>query len=579
MVAQLVNALTSSSSARLAIVITTSMIVVQALLQMPDSAFKPPLFVIALAAMLSAIPFVARWLNVGIPIVLLQITIIGHLFYGDLDIGPFSIRVYTAAALLAYAALTRITKKTPIFSHRWSIYLTVGMIALMVWRVAARYQQVDSFSGAGSTISILAFSLSVFFLIQRFVRSASEIRIFAWTLMIALLLSSAVATLQWMGVDLAWDAAVYLRPGREALVQGWGSNDTAGQSPYAPGLTLFSVQLGYHLATFGSLLVAWLLIRNAYKYSVPISFVVSFILGLSLLATQSRSALLSVVLILIFLFFAWLKFRTPFQFDWIKVFGPIVLSGLVLGLVVNGAGLNRPPGAEFVKPSSVASTPTQTPVPALTPSPMPEPSPTAAPSPTTEPSPTAAPSPTTELSPIPSVLPIVGPGLPPLEDRARPSSYSLDRIWNLSDNARVSVGLLALEEFWANPIWGVSNESFLALQLERLPQNNKPITPHNMFLNPLVFSGTVGIIIVSGLTSLMFFIAVKTILVQRVGSLNWVAVGSLAGIIGFTVNAQFHNNGIYSEAAPLWWLVGICISIMALPRRQNYENSEENSSA
>lgn len=86
-----------------------------------------------------------------------------------------------------------------------------------------------------------------------------------------------------------------------------------------------------------------------------------------------------------------------------------------------------------------------------------------------------------------------------------------------------------------------------------------------MFLNALVTAGFPGLLLVMAITITMLKIALDAYRTSRHRSdSHWMGLGLLGGVVGFFLNSQFHNNGIFNEAAMLWWMIGIASALIAV---------------
>lgn len=231
----------------------------------------------------------SRLLGVSFNVLGVTIGVAGHLFFGSLDIGPVSFRIYVMLFLAFLLAADTLTLRRKLFRSALARDLVMIYLVFIVWTLLVKQAHGTPFRD--SVLFIMSnhlFALVSFIVIQNRLVTQRHIVLFAGALAFAAILSALFAIGQWFGIEIAWDIALALRPGEEESLLG----TRFGSFGFVPGLSLFSISLSYVLITLGFFVYSWTIHRQRIRRS-------SFLLGamftgviaLGLIFSQSRSAI------------------------------------------------------------------------------------------------------------------------------------------------------------------------------------------------------------------------------------------------------------------------------------------------
>ncbi|MCH7744853.1 MAG: hypothetical protein IIC84_02130 [Chloroflexi bacterium] len=448
---------------------------------------------------------ISRLMGVSFNVLGVIMGVAGHLFFGSLDIGPFSFRIYVMLFLAFLLAADTLTLRRKLFRSALARDLVVIYLVFIVWTLLVRQAHGTPFRE--SVIFIMSnhlFALVSFIVIQNRLVTQKHIVLFAGALGFAAILSAVFAIGQWFGVELAWDIALALRPGEEETLLG----TRFGAYGFVPGLSLFSISLSYVLITLGFFVYSWAIHRQRIRISYLLTGVVfTGIIALGIIFSQSRSA--------------------------IGATAVVVLVSLVLSLRsqgskrrVSGAGLHKyimAIGLLIVTLVFVLG----------------------------------------QLGRYLDSTPDAGGGgyslgrVLNLEDprRVQAAASSIELIsYNLATLLTGSDGV-AYGEILSRRL----EEGDIIIAPHNLFLNAAVLTglPGVLLVVVLLFG-----LIKLGRT-------VIRVTSSHDSPVRWVGIGAFYGLLAYVLNAQFHNSGFVSGDAMPWWLIGLMIAIVTYIRDQD----------
>jgi O-antigen ligase len=227
-----------------------------------------------------------------LPVLLLIATIGAAMFAGDVDLGPFSARVYLYGALTAWMVVRCLVAAEPIVSDSRAIALLCVYGAFLCWVFTAALIQDASRAAVTMAVTYHGFSIITALLTFFIVRDRVDVSILLAGLTGLFLLSCGVALLQWQDLPAAWGIWYRLRPhvggsletpGEIMTVYGWAKIPIAG-------LYGSSVAFGYAVAIMAPIVFR----RFAARPSVRMLVGVGLTFG-GVLVVQQRSALLAAI--------------------------------------------------------------------------------------------------------------------------------------------------------------------------------------------------------------------------------------------------------------------------------------------
>ncbi|HET7435648.1 MAG TPA: O-antigen ligase family protein [Thermoanaerobaculia bacterium] len=142
---------------------------------------------------------------------------------------------------------------------------------------------------------------------------------------------------------------------------------------------------------------------------------------------------------------------------------------------------------------------------------------------------------------------------------------SLGRYSHFMDRGRLQVADTALAFIVDHPFTGGAIE-YVHFYQSRLRSDAvyDVIAPHNLFLNAAVFLGFPGLMLI-----LLFLVTLGLVFVSVWRTArrrhDWLAIGSIFGLAGYLINAQFHNASFVTGDVLPWWLIAIALSATRVP--------------
>ena len=156
------------------------------------------------------------------------------------------------------------------------------------------------------------------------------------------------------------------------------------------------------------------------------------------------------------------------------------------------------------------------------------------------------------------------------------------RFLDLGDSYRADAVGEALSAGADAPLLGNTNEDVTN-------EDGLVLSPHNMFLNALVFEGVPGLLLVLATAVAMLWmlhacvVTARTAAEARLGTeriwLVRVAVAGTVGVIGYLANAQLHNASLQSGDFLPWWALAIVLAAAHLSTGERGDASETLSGA
>lgn len=227
--------------------------------------------------------------------VLLLLAAMGsEIYLGDIDVGPFSPRVYLYALLIVWMLLMIVVRGARLPLSHLAVVLLLLYLVILGWSgVASNLQGGSALAFAGRLASYDAMALAGFFLMHFYVRTRRDLRWLTWGFVLLVSVSAVVAVLQSMNHPQAWAAWGRVRPHIELVPDRVGHVVTDGivERLYPPGLYASSFTFGYYLAASAVLALAFFLAKRRILWLS----VLSLLCGAAFVV-QQRSAILAIVL-------------------------------------------------------------------------------------------------------------------------------------------------------------------------------------------------------------------------------------------------------------------------------------------
>lgn len=442
------------------------------------------------------------------PILLLVAVMIADLFFGDLDIGPASSRIYLMAIALAIAVHRVIRGQVRPAVSRLAVGITLTYLLFIVWAMFNTLFRGgglrETIEGLGSTV---VFGWFLLITVQLLVRRPRDAQLLGISLGLTAATTAGVAMLQWFGFSPAWDVARLLRP-----------DATFDFFNLVRGLNLFSISLGYHLLVGLPFLIGMALWWQWQSRLLPLLIAVSIgVVAMALIFSLSRSAIGAGVIVLI-LMFSLQMWRPPGGKPRSAVPTIYVLT-IVLSSILATQWLQE----HFVEDKMTDNTITK---------------------PSSDDPPALAHA-RYSLSRNTSTN---------NSSRLALWRYAIDSWFDspvIGDAPRYRAGYPARKKIDPN-LPGLSS-------------------PHNLVLNSLVLYGVIGTALMLTFLGLAGWLALSTVWrVYSHPVLGPLAVVSAVGLITFLINAQFHNESFVSGSTLGFWTVAILAAVDRISRsREN----------
>lgn len=447
----------------------------------------------------------SRLMGVSFNVLGVIMGVAGYLFFGSLDIGPFSFRIYVMLLLVFLLAADTLTLRRKLFRSALARDLAVIYLIFIVWTMLAR--QAHGTPIRESVILIMSnhfFALVSFIVIQNRLVTQRHIVLFAGALAFAALLSAMFAIGQWFGIEKAWDIALALRPGEEESLLG----TRFGSFGFVPGLSLFSISLSYVLITLGFFVYSWTIHRQRIRPShLLLGVVLTGMIVLGIIFSQSRSAIGATAVVILVSLVLSLGNRGQRRRAGAKRFQKyiIAVSLLAVVLIFVFGQIGR-----FLDPTPEAGGGGYS---------------------------------------LKRVLNLEDPR------RVQAAAGSLELISSdlttmLIGSDGVAYGEILSRRLGEGDIIIAQHNLFLSAAVSTgLP---------GLLLVVLLLFGL-----------LKLGRAVIRTTAPHDSSVRWVGIGALYGLLAYVLNAQFHNSGFVSGDAMPWWLIGLMVAIVAYIRDQD----------
>lgn len=144
--------------------------------------------------------------------------------------------------------------------------------------------------------------------------------------------------------------------------------------------------------------------------------------------------------------------------------------------------------------------------------------------------------------------------------QAGEGGYQLNRTFALKDQTRIILGGSALESALYNPLIGSVSQYEEILSVSEV---TRITSPHNMFLNAIIYYGFPGLIFLLILLKTTYTICAKAIKLTRSDqTMAWVVYGAVAGLLAYIFNGLFHNDSFVTGGNLPWCLLGLLCAII-----------------
>jgi hypothetical protein len=291
---------------------------------------------IILILLFTLLMLMARLFRISLPVVIICTGIVAELFLGDLDIGSFSLRVYTFGSLLIYSIVDSLLRHRPLFACKEAFYVGIIYSVFILWTFLAALGGGSNLPATFNTaMTRHTLALAAFVVIQYFVRTKRDNSWLIWTLVLSILLSSIIAILQWLGNSLTWDIWFKLHP----LITNYYNVEAGILEEYqlVPGLAATAFTMGYQLVTLGPFLLAFSFLKNRSIYgSLGLLIIIA-----GLMVVQQRSSLLGFIVILVIGFLMFIRTQSKISmritlFLIISFFGYFLIRPITAGNTPQG---------------------------------------------------------------------------------------------------------------------------------------------------------------------------------------------------------------------------------------------------
>jgi hypothetical protein len=243
---------------------------------------------------------VSRARGVSVPVALLVAALFCKLFLPGPYLGPFSLGVNLMVLLLGWVGAKAVFHRRGIFRNKETLLLFVVYLLFVAWATINRLYNGEPVSKVAHAVaSTHLYAAAAFLVTQNVLEHRRDSELFAGFIALTAVASGFVGIMQWFGVKWFWDLGLILHPGEKAARKLLGIR--FGAWGYVPGLASFSIPFSYHLITFGMFVLSWSAIKlqtRGHMKKNTLGIVGTVILSAAVLLTQSRSALLAVIVVL-----------------------------------------------------------------------------------------------------------------------------------------------------------------------------------------------------------------------------------------------------------------------------------------
>jgi hypothetical protein len=421
---------------------------------------------------------------------IIAIALLSEMFLGDIDLGPFSLRVYVISGLFAAALFGQLLGGRRLVGDVRATVLILVYVIFVAWTVVASMVHglpVESILRKTASRDLLA--LMAFVSITFFLRTRDQVLLLAKLLVFGVVISAVIAVFQWRGFAWSWDLWSLLRPKLHEDLLG------AEYSGLTPGIFAHSFTFGYYLASVGFLsLTLFLMKRRPWRLLNLLAIITG------VLVVQQRSALLAWLILFMIVLAASRRFST-----WTLI--AIAFTALTV----------------FAVTSYVLAEGQREDVDA---------------------------------------------------------TYELSRFKEAIDLRRLDLVVHSLRFAGENPGVGGVRKFISYLEARQDLYDHHTVTaPHNYFLNAVVFYGFPGLLL-AVLLLLLTLEFMRALWRRGRDSGDWLALGLVLALLGYLINAQFHNASFVTGDTLPWWLLGMMTVLhrqyLHAGRRQAVRKQEDN---
>lgn len=234
-------------------------------------------------------------------IAFLVATLVAQFTVLEFDIGPASCRMYMQFGMLTLILSKILITRERIFRSKESINLFFAFTFFILWATINNFYNGETLWNIIYRFTSTHFYFFTAFTVCQFLlRKRREIVLFARVMTISSIISGFVGIMQWLGIQWFWDLAKMLHPLQVS------AKISLLEMGFVPGLAQYSIPFSYHLITFGMFTFSWLF------YTVSVSekrlkmlcgLTGILILSISILISQSRSAVYASIVSIFFLLF------------------------------------------------------------------------------------------------------------------------------------------------------------------------------------------------------------------------------------------------------------------------------------
>ena len=138
--------------------------------------------------------------------------------------------------------------------------------------------------------------------------------------------------------------------------------------------------------------------------------------------------------------------------------------------------------------------------------------------------------------------------------------YQLSRAFSIKDQVRIILAVSVLKAMPQNLLFGSVSQYEEILSESNL---SRITSPHNMFLNALLYYGLPGLIFLLLLLKATYTVCAKAIRLARFDQkVAWVVYGAVAGLLAYILNVQFHNDSFVTGGNLSLWLLGLLCAVI-----------------
>ncbi|MFC1548348.1 O-antigen ligase family protein [Candidatus Omnitrophota bacterium] len=132
--------------------------------------------------------------------------------------------------------------------------------------------------------------------------------------------------------------------------------------------------------------------------------------------------------------------------------------------------------------------------------------------------------------------------------------YDMYRINRFTDPQRIEMAKIAIEQALKNPFFGTPRMAIVGRDgfMQR-------VAPHNLFLNTFLYYGIFGLALTCFMLAVFFRFGIR---VWRAAwaTGDFISIGLVLGLTGYTVNSMFHNASFVTGDYLFWWVAALLVA-------------------